>query len=556
MIVRIDYPESGVRLDLWGGTSGTFSGLDLFNRIIDQRWQNNVTTTPADIDRYQYGYDRDSNRQYKANVVGTPVVSGGLDEYYVYDRLNRLTQMQRGVLNSGKTGIGGTPAREMDWTLDPTGNWPGYVTKTSGTTDLSQSRTSNKVNEITNVTESTGPSWVVPAYDAAGNTTTMPQVGDPTQSFTASYDAWNRMTGVSAGGSTVATYRYDGQNRRIVKVTTATSETRHFYFTNNWQDVEERVGTATSTDRQYVWGLRYVDELVCRDDATPQRLYALQDANFNVTAITDAAGAVQERFVYEPYGTRTFRSASWGSAVDAYMWLVGFQGGRSDLDSQLIQLRNRDLHTRLGQWTTRYPVADASLDLYQFVTSNPIRYLDPLGEATCDNCGADITSKLLAIDTDVQAKWGALSFFAKMKLDAKTVTPPWSVNLWDIAGMPGESAGSSPCASGTGACAGTVTVNGSCYFQPDVNYWLGGVIYNVLQQSWWTVDDAKVFEFEMIAYTSARLKHTDQKQRWFFAGARGNPFGVAPPAELTGCVPCTSPQKSMSWSWDTLWGTV
>ena len=39
------------------------------------------------------------------------------------------------------TTASGTPAREMDWTLDPTGNWSAYLTKTSGTTDLTQTRT-------------------------------------------------------------------------------------------------------------------------------------------------------------------------------------------------------------------------------------------------------------------------------------------------------------------------------------------------------------------------------------------------------------------------------
>jgi hypothetical protein len=42
-----------VRLDLWGGTSGQFNGLDQFNRITDQRWQNGASSAPADIDRYQ-----------------------------------------------------------------------------------------------------------------------------------------------------------------------------------------------------------------------------------------------------------------------------------------------------------------------------------------------------------------------------------------------------------------------------------------------------------------------------------------------------------------------
>jgi hypothetical protein len=37
-IIRIDYPTPQVRLDLWGGTTGTFAGLDRFGRGIDQRW--------------------------------------------------------------------------------------------------------------------------------------------------------------------------------------------------------------------------------------------------------------------------------------------------------------------------------------------------------------------------------------------------------------------------------------------------------------------------------------------------------------------------------------
>jgi RHS repeat-associated protein len=377
MIIRIDYPEPSVRLDLWGGASGTFAGIDRFNRVTDQRWQNDTSSTPTDIDRYQYGYDRDSNRTWKANVVGTPAVSGGLDELYAYDRVNRLNQMQRGTLNSTRTAITGTPTIEQDWTLDPTGNWSGFLTKASGTTNLNQSRTSNPVNEITNISESTGPTWVTPAYDAAGNTTTMPQVADPTQSFTATYDAWNRMTGISDSSGTVATYQYDGRNRRIVKTTTATGEIRHFYYTNAWQDVEERVGTATTADNQYVWGVRYVDELVCRDDATPQRLYACQDANFNVTAITNTSGAVQERFVYEPYGVHVVMTAGWSVTSDGYEWTATHQGLRQDKESELIQNRRRTLHPRAGRFGERDPIGYAlGLNQYEYLKSLPTIYTD------------------------------------------------------------------------------------------------------------------------------------------------------------------------------------
>jgi hypothetical protein len=34
-VIRIDYSQPQVRLDLWGGTSGTFAGLDRFSRIVD-----------------------------------------------------------------------------------------------------------------------------------------------------------------------------------------------------------------------------------------------------------------------------------------------------------------------------------------------------------------------------------------------------------------------------------------------------------------------------------------------------------------------------------------
>jgi hypothetical protein len=113
------------------------------------------------------------------------------------------------------------------------------------------------------------PSWQTPAYDAAGNMTTMPQPNNLGYGYTAVYDAWNRLVSISIGDVLVAEYQYDGQNRRIVKLTYTSgvlSETRHFYFSNQWQDLEERLGTSTSMDKQYVWGIRYVDELICRDD--------------------------------------------------------------------------------------------------------------------------------------------------------------------------------------------------------------------------------------------------------------------------------------------------
>ncbi len=130
-------PQPQVRLDLWGGTSGTYGGLDNFGRVTDQKW---ATFGGTIKDQFQYGYDRNSNRTSRDNTQTT-----NLDELYGYDSLDRLANMDRGTLAGGAIA---SPIKEQDWTLDPTGNWSGYVTKTGGTTDLNQSRAHNPANEI------------------------------------------------------------------------------------------------------------------------------------------------------------------------------------------------------------------------------------------------------------------------------------------------------------------------------------------------------------------------------------------------------------------------
>ena len=57
--------------------------------------------------------------------------------------------------------------------------------------------------------------------------------------------------------------------------------------------------------REYVWGPGYVDEIVCQMGGVgvpPARLYYLQDANYNVVAVTNDSGDVVFQYAFEPYG--------------------------------------------------------------------------------------------------------------------------------------------------------------------------------------------------------------------------------------------------------------
>ena len=292
------------------------------------------------------------------------------DELYHYDQIHRLKTMDRGTLNGTHTGLNSTAFGQC-WTLDETGNWRGFREDDTGdgTWDLVQSRTANPVNEITDITESSGPSWFAPGYNRAGNMTTMPQPLALTSSYSATHDVWNRLVKLAAGADTVSEYSYDGAKRLIIQKSYAAgvlSETRHYYLTAGWQTIEERLGASPDSadpQRQFVWGLRYIDDCVLRDrdsdhnGTLDERLYALLDANWNVTGFIDPTGSVEERMAYTAYGVPLFLTSAFVPTTDSYDWENLYCGYRYEPASGLLHVRHRVLHPQLGNWIQRDQLA-------------------------------------------------------------------------------------------------------------------------------------------------------------------------------------------------------
>ena len=373
VIQKYTEPANDVEYTLDHGTANAYAGMDRFGRIVDLQWLQNTNERV----RLKYGYDRASNREYRRDEVAR-TNSAKFDELYAYDGLNRLDDFDRGELNANNNGFVGLTTLGQTWTLDETGNWKAFTQTVTGA--LTQTRTHNTVNEITDIDETQGTSWPTPVYDNNGNTTTMPQPGALGSSYTAKYDAWNRLVEVSDTGGVVASYEYDGLNRRTIR--TENSTTTHFYYNGSWQCLEERVGTATTADKQYVWGVRYIDDLVLSDKGA-NRYYYCQDANFNVVAALSNTGAVQERYAYTPYGvveylTSTFGSSSSSSIGNEFL----YTGRRLDPETGLQQSRYRYYHAQLGRFLARDPLnyTDA-LNLYLYALANPLKYLDPDGMA-------------------------------------------------------------------------------------------------------------------------------------------------------------------------------
>ncbi len=367
-IVEMDHPETGLNLTYISQTGSTgdagdkYVGLDRFGRVVDQNWYD--TATSSSTDDFQYRYDRDSNVLYMKNTVST-----GNSELYGYNGLSELTSFERGTLNGSDNGISGTPSINETWTLDALGNWLSVTVNGS-----TQTRTANSDNQISSIS-----SLTTPGYDGNGNTTT-DQNGN-----TFVYDAWNRLVEVKSGSTVLETDSYDALGRKIV-VNTGTA--RDVYFSQYWQDIEEDV-SGTPLD-QYVWGAAYVDELVERDrdaDGNPangleERLFAQQNANWDITALVNTSGTVEERYLYDPYGTATVLTGSWGSrGSSSYAWVFLHQGGQFDAASGLYDFRNREYSPALGRWIQEDPIGFKGGDwnLYRYLENNTRTTTDPSG---------------------------------------------------------------------------------------------------------------------------------------------------------------------------------
>ena len=311
VVVR-SHPQINVDLTYVGtpGDAGDeYAGLDRFGRVVEQLWVNTSTSTV--LDDFQYSYDVLGNRTAIDNGVDS-----SFNQAFTYDDLSQLTGFTQGT-------------HTQDFSYDAVGN------ATSVTTDgTEQDRTANAQNQITSISGAT-----TPTYDSNGNMT-----GNET-GLVFVFDAWNHLVKVkNSGGTTLETFAYDGLGRRVTSNDGTT--TTDLYYSSQQQVLEEMQGGSATA--RYVWSPVYVNALVLRDRATgspgtlDERLWAQQDANYNVTALVDGTGAVVERYVYDPYGAVTIYSASYTlRSSSSYAMSILFQGMRYDATSGFYEADER-----------------------------------------------------------------------------------------------------------------------------------------------------------------------------------------------------------------------
>lgn len=197
---------------------------------------------------------------------------------YSHDGVDRLTRMFRGAVSD----MNG----QETWSRDATGNWNQYnvLDIDASEENFAQSRQANRANEITELSRLFGAQWLIPSCGPGRQHGIVSATARPSVEFYRDLRCLESISLTEEGESEpTATDGYDSLTRRIT--IGDITDVRHCYYIAGWQDIEERLNSESTAERQFTWGLRCLDAQICRD-ADAKRLYGLQDANWNLVAIS------------------------------------------------------------------------------------------------------------------------------------------------------------------------------------------------------------------------------------------------------------------------------
>ena len=154
----------------------------------------------------------------------------------------------------------------------------------------------------------------------------------------------------------------EAMGRHVIQPAAEKRIDRQVFYSSGSQALEERLGSQSAAERQFVWNLGYVDDLVLRDrdttddGALDERLYSLPDLRYSVMALTDDSGNVVERLTYDAYGTTSAWKLFASRASTNYDWEFRYTGRREDLNTGLYYFRARYYSAQLGRFISRDPL--------------------------------------------------------------------------------------------------------------------------------------------------------------------------------------------------------
>jgi len=205
------------------------------------------------------------------------------------------------------------------------------------------------------------------SYDPAGN---LLSISNPTGVTTLDWDARQRLIGLTTP-SLSAQFSYDLANRRKSRQVNG-QLTQYFY--EGITSVLDRTNTANT----YFSGLG-IDQPWARNGSE----FYLADAVGSIVGLTDASGAMANRYSYEPFG----RTSSQGTSSNPFQFT-----GRENDGTDLYYYRARYYSPVLHRFLSEDPLgmSTGEVNAYSYVSNNPLTRVDPLGLKPSDPWCPDI----------------------------------------------------------------------------------------------------------------------------------------------------------------------
>ena len=314
-----------------------------------------------------------------ANRRATRSYPNGTISTYSYDTINRLTGIQ--------TTKDATTIEAVTYPLlDNVGN---RMSKTQNSAIVDY--TYDDIYRLTSASP-TGTTQAPEAYtyDAVGNrlTSTYELTPSVNETTTYGYDDENRLTSVQITRNSQTkqlTFAYDPFGRRIRKTVSpfgggAGEVTNYVYDGQNIILEYDQAGTITT---RYTHGPSIDEPLAIEipnaTAFTPYYYHA--DGLGSITALSNASGNIVQRYEYDSFGNQTI--ATNGGIKQPFT----FTAREYDAETGMYFYRARYYDPKAGRFITRDPIsfAGGDVNLYAYVSNNPVNWSDPLGLKKCCN---------------------------------------------------------------------------------------------------------------------------------------------------------------------------
>ncbi len=307
-------------------------------------------------------YEKDSvvleRFTYQVNAVGDQTSVAKLDGSvvtYHYDSLRRLTR------EAHSDSFNPTIFFELTYNYDEVGNRTRTIDL--GLTEMSYAYDS--ADKLLSVGSTTY------GYDANGS---LRSRTDTSGTTVFEFDSEQQLLSVNGPASDVS-HQYNAVGDRV-------QQTQSGVVTNFLVDPENPTGVSqvlseydetASPIAEYTYG----DRLLSRIANGTQRFYH-GDSSRNIRLLTDASGAVSDRYEYLAFGQLLDRT---GTSENPYE----FAGDRVNQQTGLSYLRARYYDPEVGRFISRDPLRGElrepmSLHRYLYASANPVAFVDPTGK--------------------------------------------------------------------------------------------------------------------------------------------------------------------------------